>query len=101
MTQEQPPETPTADEQPADPEPAPPRRPQPDPSEYDSERNAAARARGLAAPYIAGGRDPDPLPGLEEERHYGKLLLAMVAALMFGGFIIGVALTIATGSAPR
>jgi hypothetical protein len=25
----------------------------------------------------------------------------MVAALMFGGFIIGVALTIATGSTPR
>ena len=41
------------------------------------------------------------MPGLEEERHYGKLLLAMVFALMFGGFIIGVALTIATGSTPR
>ena len=31
----------------------------PDPAAYDSERNAAARARGLSAPYIPGGRDPD------------------------------------------
>ncbi|MFL5684234.1 MAG: hypothetical protein ACJ77O_13940 [Chloroflexota bacterium] len=73
----------------------------PDPVEYDSARAQIARAKGLEQPYIAGGRDPDPEPGLEEERHYGKLLLAMVVALMFGGFIIGIALTLATGSAPR
>jgi hypothetical protein len=91
MTQEQPPETATADEQPAEPEPAPPRRPPPpDPSEYDSERNAAARARGLAAPYIAGGRDPDPEEGLREERHYLRLLLIMVIAIVAGGFVIGI-----------
>jgi hypothetical protein len=72
-----------------------------DPAEYDSPRAQIARAKGLEAPYIAGGRDPDPAVGLEADRHYGKLLLAMVAALMFGGFIIGIALTIATGSAPR
>jgi hypothetical protein len=71
-----------------------------DPAEYDSPRARIARAKGLEAPYIAGGRDPEPAIGLEEERHYGKLLLAMVAALMFGGFIIGIALTIAVGSAP-
>jgi hypothetical protein len=73
----------------------------PDPVEYDSPRAQIARAKGLDQPYIAGGRDPDPGPGLEEERRYGKLLLAMVVALMFGGFIIGIALTIASGSAPR
>ena len=73
----------------------------PDPVEYDSPRAQIARAKGLDQPYIAGGTDPDPEAGLEEDRHYGKLLLAMVAALMFGGFIIGIALTIATGSAPR
>jgi hypothetical protein len=73
----------------------------PDPIEYDSPRSRIARAKGLGAPYIAGGKDPDPGPGLAEERHYGKLLLAMVAALMFGGFVIGIALTLATGSAPR
>ena len=73
----------------------------PNPAEYDSPRAQTARAKGLEQPYIAGGLDPDPEQGLEEDRHYGKLLVAMVAALMFGGFIIGVALTIATGSAPR
>jgi hypothetical protein len=80
---------------------SPPARLPADPAEYDSPRAQIARAKGLEAPYIAGGRDPDPEPGLEEERHYGKLLLWMVAALMFGGFIIGIALTIATGSTPR
>jgi hypothetical protein len=72
-----------------------------DPAEYDSARARIARSKGLDAPYIAGGRDPDPEPGLREERHYLKLLVAMVAALMLGGFIIGIALTIATGGAPR
>ena len=71
----------------------------PDPAEYDSARAKIARAKGLAAPYIAGGQDPDPEAGLEEERHYGKLLLWMVLALMFGGFVIGIALTLAFGSA--
>jgi hypothetical protein len=71
----------------------------PDPAEYDSARAKIARAKGLEAPYIAGGRDPDPEAGLEEERHYGKLLLWMVLALMFGGFVIGIALTLAFGSA--
>ncbi len=71
-----------------------------DPAEYDSPRAQIARAKGLEAPYIAGGRDPDPVTGLAEERHYGKLLLAMVAALMFGGFIIGIVLTLAIGGAP-
>jgi hypothetical protein len=73
----------------------------PNPAEYDSPRAQIARAKGLEQPYIAGGLDPDPEQGLEEDRHYGKLLIAMVAALMFGGFIIGVALTIATGGTPR
>ena len=35
-----------------------------------------------------------------EERHYGKLLLAMVLALMFGGFVIGIALALVFGTAP-
>ncbi len=64
----------------------------PDPEAYDEVRNQHARARGLSAPYIAGGRDPNPEVGRREERFYGRLLLAMVAALILGGFIIGVVL---------
>ena len=70
----------------------------PDPAAYDSPRAQLARAKGLEAPYIAGGRDPDPEPGLREERYYGKLLVAMVVALMFGGFVIGLAIAVATGN---
>jgi hypothetical protein len=73
----------------------------PDPVEYDSSRARIARAKGLEAPYIAGGRDPDPGPGLREERYYGRLLIAMVVTLILAGFVLGVALVIATGSAPR
>jgi hypothetical protein len=69
--------------------------------EYDSARARIARAKGLEAPYIAGGKDPDPEPGLREDRYYGKLLIAMVATLILAGFVLGVALVIATGSTPR
>jgi hypothetical protein len=62
----------------------------PDPEAYDSERNAAARARGLAAPYIPGGRDPDPEAGLQEERRYTRWLLLMVAVIIAGGFVLGI-----------
>jgi hypothetical protein len=62
----------------------------PDPEAYDSERNAHARARGLAAPYIAGGRDPDPEPGRREERFYGRLLLIMVGVIVAMGFVLGI-----------
>jgi hypothetical protein len=62
----------------------------PDPAAYDSERNAAARARGLSAPYIAGGRDPDPDAGRREERFYGRLLIIMVAVIVVGGFVLGI-----------
>jgi hypothetical protein len=80
-------EKPAPDETPP-PGEAPPRPP--DPEAYDSERNAAARARGLAAPYIAGGRDPDPASGRREERFYGRLLLLMVGAIVLGGFVLGI-----------
>ena len=46
-----------------------------DPVAYDSPRARIARAKGLEAPYIAGGKDPDPEPGLREERYYGRLLV--------------------------
>jgi hypothetical protein len=69
--------------------PAPGQLP-PDPAAYDSERNALARARGLAAPYIAGGRDPDPDSGRREERFYGRWLVAMVVVIVLGGFVLGI-----------
>ena len=62
----------------------------PDPEAYDTERNAAARARGLAAPYIAGGRDPDPETTHRAERIYVRLLLVMIATLVLGGFVLGI-----------
>jgi hypothetical protein len=61
----------------------------PDPEAYDSVRAQHARARGLAAPYIAGGRDPDPEAGRREERFYVRLLLIMVVGVVLGGFVIG------------
>ena len=80
---------PTSDGVAAAPEPLPP-----DPEAYDSPRAAAARARGLSAPYIAGGRDPDPGAGSRQERLYLRLLLAMVAVIVLGGFILGIIATI-------
>jgi hypothetical protein len=79
------------DERPGSPTPeANPDALPPDPAAYDSERNALARARGLAAPYIAGGRDPDPETGRREERFYGRILLAMVVVIVLGGFVLGI-----------
>jgi hypothetical protein len=61
----------------------------PDPEAYDSPRAVRARAKGLPAPYIAGGNDPDPAAGLAEERHYTRLLLWMAIAIVASGFVIG------------
>jgi len=62
----------------------------PDPQAYDTERNAAARRRGLAAPYIPGGRDPDPATAEAEERRYLRILLIMVVVIIVAGFVLGV-----------
>jgi hypothetical protein len=67
----------------------------PDPGAYDDPRNARARAKGLEAPYIAGGEDPDPVAGLAEERRYGRLLVAMVIVIVGAGFVIGTVLALA------
>jgi len=61
----------------------------PDPVAYDSPRAVRARAKGLDAPYIAGGEDPDIGPALAEERRYGRLLVAMVVTIVAAGFVIG------------
>ncbi len=62
----------------------------PDPDAYDEVRNEHARKRGLAAPYIAGGRDPDPESGRAEERRYLRLLLIMVVVIVLSGFVLGI-----------
>jgi hypothetical protein len=48
-----------------------------------------ARARGLAAPYIAGGLDPDPEATRREERRYVRLLIVMIVVLILSGFVLG------------
>lgn len=63
----------------------------PDPAAYDRERNQHARKRGLAAPYIAGGRDPNPEAGRAEERRYLRWLVVMVVVLVLSGFVVGIA----------
>jgi hypothetical protein len=61
----------------------------PDPEAYDSPRAVQARARGLAAPYIPGGLDPDPDATRRQERRYLRLLIAMVIVLVLSGFVLG------------
>ncbi len=61
----------------------------PDPALYDSPRAVRAREKGLQAPYIAGGNDPDPAAGLAEDRRYVRLLLGMAIAIVASGFVIG------------
>ena len=70
----------------------------PDPAAYDSPRARLARKKGLDAPYIAGGEDPQPETGRREERYYGRLLMAMVIELVLGGFVMGIVLAVMTGS---
>ena len=67
----------------------------PDPQAYDTERNAAARRRGLAAPYIPGGRDPDQARAEAEDRRYLRILLAMVVVIVLGGFLVGIVAALA------
>lgn len=60
------------------------------PPEAFTERAAAARARGLPGPYIVGGDDPHLADELERERPYVRLLIAMIVAIVLGGFILGI-----------
>jgi hypothetical protein len=61
----------------------------PDPEAYDSPRAVQARARGLAAPYIAGGEDPDPETTRRQERPYLRILIAMIVVVVLAGFVLG------------
>jgi hypothetical protein len=61
----------------------------PDPEAYDSPRAVQARARGLAAPYIVGGEDPDPDTTRRNERRYMWLLIVMIILIVLSGFVLG------------
>jgi hypothetical protein len=81
-------------------EPEPPTGPPMTMTEYEeamTERSQHARARGLSAPYIRGGGDPDPERGRREERFYLRLLIAMVGAIVLGGFGISLLYLVLTG----
>jgi hypothetical protein len=71
------------------PPPAAPSLP-PDPVAYDAVRNEHARRRGLAAPYIAGGNDPELPVTLAHERRYVRILVGMVIAIVALGFGLGI-----------
>ena len=62
----------------------------PDPEAYDSPRATQARARGLAAPYIAGGEDPEIEATRRRERRYVRLLIAMIVLVIVAGFALGI-----------
>lgn len=71
----------------------------PDPDRYDDPRAELARARGLEAPYIPGGEDPEPEAARREDRFYGRLLVIMVVAIILGGFVLGIVInTLATAT---
>ena len=81
------------EEPPTSPSAIPPATPPaipPDPEAYDHPRGVQARARGLSAPYIPGGRDPDPAAAKAEERRYLRLLLVMVVVVALSGFVLGI-----------
>ena len=67
----------------------------PDADLYDSPRAVRARAKGLDAPYITGGEDPEPVKGRAEERRLGRILLAMVIVMVASGFVIGTIIALA------
>jgi hypothetical protein len=62
----------------------------PDPEAYDSPRATQARARGLRAPYIAGGEDPSPEETHRRERPYRIALVVLIVAVVLSGFVLGI-----------
>ena len=76
---------PGSEQLPVDPEQLPA-----DPEAYDSARATQARARGLSAPYIAGGEDPDIETTRRRERRDFRLLIAMVVIVIAAGFVLGI-----------
>ena len=61
-----------------------------DPASYDSPRAVAARRRGLEAPYIPGGDDPELAETLERESRDTRLLIGMAITIVLMGFVLGI-----------
>ncbi len=61
-----------------------------DPARYDSPRAVAARRRGLEAPYIPGGDDPELAETLERESRDTRLLIGMAITIVLMGFVLGI-----------
>jgi hypothetical protein len=53
-----------------------------------TERDLAARARGLSSAYIDGGDDPDLAETRRKEAVYRRLLIAMIVAIVGLGLIV-------------
>jgi hypothetical protein len=53
-----------------------------------TERDVAARARGLAAPFLPGGDDPDLEEARRREAPYMRLLVGMVALIIVATLVI-------------
>lgn len=74
----------------ADPQgPAAPVAGAPIPSQAYTARAEIAREKGLPGLYITGGDDPDIQQTVDRERPFVRLLVAMVIAIVLGGFILG------------
>ena len=77
----------------AAPPPAPPFRDLPP----VTERELAARARGLASAYIDGGDDPDPDATKRQEAKYWRLLFLMIIVIVGSGLVFTVLDIASTG----
>jgi hypothetical protein len=53
-----------------------------------TERDLAARARGLSSAYIEGGEDPDLAETQRREARYRRLLIGMIALIVGLGLIV-------------
>ena len=73
----------------------------PDPDAYDSPRSVRARAKGLEAPYIAGGQAPDAPAARAEERRLWRLLVVMVVVIVASGFVLGIIVALLAPDAGR
>ncbi len=64
-----------------------------------TERELAARRRGLASAYIPGGEDPEMAETRRRERRYVRLLIAMIVLIVGIGMFVTILGLIVAGPA--